>query len=291
MARILLFNCLAFCIFATSQFRPNLRHSWEDCQGKSGEYCKLSLLSLKPTQTNVGVYEATIHQLEALEDEVQSCQGYVAEGLAACYNEELKDYLQDDDNLISVVYGYDKEYYITDGHHHAYAIWLLYHNHALNESNIPVYVHIEKNYNNNGYDKDAFWAKMIKEYYFWPYGYSQDSDSYGTMSPDDLPGDLGEMGDDPYRSIFGIAREDGFSKPSGDKVGFYQFKWAACATTISPNYHYVTSSDGSVDFQTSINSAVNFLTEHGQDMVDKCTSDEFNNMPNPSRKEKKLLKF
>ena len=163
----------------------------------------------------------------------------------------IKKYLTDGGNLITVVYGYDASYYITDGHHHAYAIWLLYKNAGLADAEeplIPVYVHTEHNYNNNDFESVTFWAKLLDENYFWPYGLQEYNTNYNSVNPNDLPDDISQMGDDPFRSIFGLARRDSFDKPKDDEIGFYQFKWAACAITLTPAYKMTTHFGGEIDY-------------------------------------------
>ena len=173
----------------------------------------------------------------------------------------MKSYLTST-GLLSVVTGYDSNYYIVDGHHHAYALLMLYNKHGLCDSGstnckITAYVHIKHNYENNSFDDSSFWDHMIEKNYFWAYEYVNDYDAYRPYQPSDLPSNIFRMGDDPYRSIMGLARHQAFHSPSGDAVGFYQFKWAACAhDTISPAYNDSTNNSGTIDYSYSISLAV-----------------------------------
>lgn len=255
-------------------------HTFNPCTGKKGEQCEINLMQLKPTQINVGDYEVSVDKLPNLIDQVKTC--FDKSNLKACFDENLKPYLTQDDELLTVIFGYHNQYYIVDGHHHAYALWLLYHNSGLCDDlstcDIPVYVNTIHNYANDDFPLAEFWQKMTDQNYFWPWTYDATAKQYIPFSYADLPTGVSKMGDDPYRSVFGLARKWGdFKKPTGNQLNFYQFKWAACLL----QYFNFSSINTNPDYNKLILDARLALKNNASDMMAICTSKEFENMPEP----------
>ncbi len=259
-------------------------HSWEPCQGHAGEYCSLNLSDIHPTQNNVGYDEVKMDKLPPLIAAVSRCD--TENNRASCYDKSLQPLLTNHDELLQVVYGFDQHYYLIDGHHHAYALWLLYHHAGLCSSmahcHIPVYVHIVHNYANNDFDHSEFWQKMRDENDFWPYTYSSSQHRYIPFSPDNLPSTISDMGNDPYRSIMGLARKwGGFSKPKRAGSEFYQFKWAACALALGD---HLGMGKYPTDHSQAILNAIWFLNKNANKMTTQCVGPEYSGMPRPQRK-------
>lgn len=249
--------------------------------------CWVNLADIHPTQPRVGIYEVQENQLTKLQEIIKDCKENQSK---TCYDSELHSYLKEDDNLIPVVYSYNKTYDMVDHHHLSYAIYELYKNAGfcnisdesdIADCDIPIYIELIHNYSNDGYDQKAYWQKMIKKNYFWPYSYNGEN-QYIRFDYTNLPRYVTQLKDDPYRSYFGLARKQGgFKKPDKDQLYFYQFKWAACAISLG----YSVNSNPEYNQQNVI-STISFLKDNASEMVNSCTdSSEFSHFPKPELKQ------
>ncbi len=251
-----------------------------------GDSCWVNLADIHPTQPRVGYYEVQENQLIKLNEVIKDCNNNPTK---KCYDDNLHSHLKEDDNLIPVIYSYDKTYDMVDHHHLAYALYKLYSTAGfcsisemsdIADCDIPVYIELVHNYSNDDYDQKAYWQKMIKNNYFWPYSYDGDN-QYTNFDYTNLPRYVTQLKDDPYRSYFGLARKQGgFKKPNKDQLYFYQFKWAACSILLG----YSLNTEPEFD-QKNVNETINFLKNNADEMVNSCTdSKEFNYFPKPELK-------
>jgi hypothetical protein len=249
---------------------------------KKGDSCTVSLSDLHPTQPNVGYYEVKESQLPELEEQVSECKGSLK--TENCFNRHLKPYLSSKKEIIPVIYSYNKQYDMVDHHHLSYALWMLYqeagfctHKDKLEKCDIPVYINIIHNYSNNDFNESQYWQQMTNKNYFWPYSYDGKG-KYIFFNYADLPQYVSEMKDDPYRSYFGLARnQGGFKKPDRNEVYFYQFKWAACARLLG----FKSASSP----PKSVFDAILFLDNNASKMSSSCTNQaEFKDFPRPTKK-------
>jgi hypothetical protein len=110
---------------------------------------------------------------------------------------------------IPVVVGPDKMNYVVDHHHLARAL------HEEGEKDVLVSVIADLTM----VDPKAFW--VVLDNHRWVYPYDEDGER---RSYKDLPKDIGNLKDDPFRSLAGeLRRAGGFAK---DTTPFSEFLWA-----------------------------------------------------------------
>jgi hypothetical protein len=101
--------------------------------------------------------------------------------------------------------------FITDHHHLAVAL--------LNMGIDETYCQIDDN--RSGQPLDVFWAGMVHDRKAWP-RYRKDE-----HDPTEIPASVGELKDDPYRSLAGeVSDACGFEKEEKTKQNFVEFEWA-----------------------------------------------------------------
>ena len=201
MLKSLMAWSLAWIISAVGTMLP--ARATDVCEGnsKKGDLCICSLSELHPTQASVGMTEVRIRR-EKLKQEIESSSG------------DFLSHLAKQNRVEPVVIGPGNVFYLTDGHHLARALYDLGQRMAFckvldNVSNLePV----------------AFWKYMKNnnEVYLKDY-------QGGVIGPSDLPISIGDLHDDPFRSLAGAVREScGFRNDNKDSpVGNYlEFKWA-----------------------------------------------------------------
>ena len=198
------------------------------CDGAKETPCQTMLMSLHPTQPNVGFYEVGVNQLPDLLALLPSC--LAASDKKSCYDDALQTFLASSSNQLGVVYGYDKQYYIVDGHHHGYALWKVYQQAGLctqTSCDIPVVVTILQDYSNAG-GASNFWSLMAVNNLYWPYAYSAPDNQYVYYPYTNLPKTVANLRM-ILIAVFLVWRVSGVDiKPAGFDANFYQFKWAAC---------------------------------------------------------------
>ena len=176
---------------------------------KAYSKCQISIDKLHPTQPFVGNYEVKYKDafLKAIEH-----------GESTKYK-TVKEYV--DRQIVPVVLGPGNRFYMIDSHHTMKAIWDYYKGKSKNHDDPQnsVKIEIHRDWRN----KPDFWSTMEKNHYTY-LGHPG-----STISPKDLPRNLGELKNDPYRAAVGMALKWGFLKrPKGDNKFFYQFKLADC---------------------------------------------------------------
>jgi hypothetical protein len=112
-------------------------------------------------------------------------------------------------HMIPVVYGPDKRYYVVDHHHLARAL----HDEGVEDILVTVIGDLRM------VEPEAFWGVMDNKRWVYPY------DAKGERRPfKDLPKNIKDLKDDPYRSLAGeLRRSGGFAK---DTTPFSEFLWA-----------------------------------------------------------------
>jgi len=155
--------------------------------------CEVKLALLHPTQFCVG------------EREVRARAGK----LLGKKDRKVDQYL--DNHIMPIVIGPKGVPYIVDHHHLAK---------ALQESKVRDSMPAQVLANYSALDPDTFWKKMQEQKWVYPYRRGE-----GPLSVASLPATLGQMIDDPYRSLVWAARHVG-EEEDRDETPFADFKWA-----------------------------------------------------------------
>src|SRR5258706_943674 len=111
--------------------------------------------------------------------------------------------------MIPVVLGPDQRHYVVDHHHLARAL----HDEGVEDIIVSVIADLTM------VDRDAFWGVLDSHKWAYPY------DAKGQRQPfRDIPKTVGDLKDDPFRSLAGeLRRIGGFAK---DTTPFSAFLWA-----------------------------------------------------------------
>lgn len=146
---------------------------------------------LRPTQLTVGLREVAQKR--------QEWRAHAAETKAEFLGK----------HLIPVVLGPGGKPYIIDHHHLARAL----HDEGVEEVAVTVVADL------SALEREAFWTVLDNK--AWMHLYDADGERRG---PKHLPKHIGELTDDPYRSLAGaLRRSGGFAK---DTTPFSEFLWA-----------------------------------------------------------------
>jgi len=165
--------------------------------------CQIAIADLHPTQPVVGKYQVQ-YQVAVL--------NVIDRGESSEYA-TVEDYVNQ--RKVPVVLGPGNQFYMVDSHHTMSSIWEYYQGNP----NIRVNIEIIQDWRN----KPDFWSAMKAN------NYTYLGTPGNTISPEDLPRNLGELKNDPYRAAVGMALNWGFfERPKGEKIFFYQFKLADC---------------------------------------------------------------
>jgi hypothetical protein len=151
----------------------------------------IPILSLRPTQLTVGMREVKEKRKRFREQSAEKQNDMIGK------------------HMIPVVFGPDERYYVVDHHHLARAL----HEEGVKDILVTVIGDLRM------VQKDAFWNVMDNKRWVYPY------DTKGERRPfKDLPKTIGELKDDPFRSLAGeLRRAGGFAK---DTTPFSEFLWA-----------------------------------------------------------------
>lgn len=164
---------------------------------------QMGVLELRPTQMSVGMRE-------------------VDEKVAKLKGKDADAYLKT--RPVPVVLGPNGRTYLIDHHHLVRAAW---------EAGLSR-VRVEVKADLSGLSEDAFWERMKKENWVYPY----DQLGGGPHDPRDLPENVRGLADDPYRSVAGAVRErGGYDK---NDAPFSEFLWAQffrARLSVHPTYH------------------------------------------------------
>jgi hypothetical protein len=152
---------------------------------------KIEVIALKPTQVTVGMREVADKRRE----------------LAHMSKDERHEFLQN--RPIPVVLGPEQRHYLIDHHHLARALWDDAFEHAWIEVKAELVHH----------SLPAFWQEMERRQWVYPH------DAHGHVLPvSELPAQVSQLVDDPYRSLAGYLRKaGGFIK---SETPFAEFAWA-----------------------------------------------------------------
>ena len=150
------------------------------------------ILSLRPTQMTVGMREVKEKRQRWREHKSKKKQ---AEVLGR--------------HMIPVVHGPDEHYYVVDHHHLARAL----HDEGVKDILVSVIGDLTM------VGRDAFWGVMDNKRWAYPYDAKGERRHFK-----DLPKSVGDLKDDPFRSLAGeLRRAGGFAK---DTTPFSEFLWA-----------------------------------------------------------------
>lgn len=155
---------------------------------------KIALLKLRPTQMALGMEEVFEKRRE------YRCLSH----------KELKKQIKE--NPIDIVIAPNGWPFIVDGHHRAFALWLL--------GVKKVHTHVLKDFSRQNMSYDRFWHEMNK--HRWTHLYDQFGE--GPHDPLYLPPDIRGVGDDPYRSLAWLVQQAGGYQETKDK--YLKFRWA-----------------------------------------------------------------
>ena len=152
----------------------------------------IPILSLRPTQMTVGMREVKEKRQRFRDHKSKKKQ----EDLIGRH-------------MIPVVVGPDERYYVVDHHHLARAL----HDEGIKDILVTVIGDLTM------VGKDAFWGVMDNKRWVYPYDAKGERRQFK-----DLPKSIGELKDDPFRSLAGeLRRAGGFAK---DTTPFSEFLWA-----------------------------------------------------------------
>lgn len=148
---------------------------------------------------------------------------------------ELHDFLCQEGHLVPIVIGPGGEFFLTDHHHLSSAVW---------RADIPgdekrVYGYVIQDWSDK--EGDEFWRAMIENNYTWLY----DDKGDGPLNPHILPKSIGDILNDPYRTLSRwlrdcgcytkdilkdrkkpICEEEKFLPEGHAKAFFIEFRWA-----------------------------------------------------------------
>lgn len=159
-------------------------------QAVVGTVCELGLAELHPTQPGVGLLQ--------VESEQRWLAGMTAEQREAHI---LK-------KRIPVVRGPQGQYWLVDSHHLSRALW------NNGEREVPVVIEADLS------AEPDFWAALRQRHWAWL------QDEHGApIAPEQLPTQLGDLPDIPYRSLAGYAASAGLFDKNGPAY-FIEFAWA-----------------------------------------------------------------
>ena len=154
----------------------------------------VEISELRPTQMTIGIV--------AMRDKIKKIESKDQRG-------KLKKYLIK--KSAPAIIGPDKKYYITDRHHTSRAVL---------ESRVEskkFVVDIKDDWSDMSFSQ--FYQNMIKRGYLYLYYMGE-----GPLDPEKLPKSIGEIEDDPYRSLSWMVREEGGYKKVN--VSYLEFLWA-----------------------------------------------------------------
>jgi hypothetical protein len=168
----------------------------EPCSAKSldGETCFVRLADVRPTQFCVG-YRDVQRKKATIESSRKE------------KNQPLRGFFK---NPGLIVKGPEDIYYLVDGHHRARAL--------LESGVLDFECKIIADYSQ--LSMADFWQKMIDQKMVWPY----DAHGHGPQSPLNIPTNLSELADDPYRTLAEDAQDRGANKKID--LLFQEFYWA-----------------------------------------------------------------
>ncbi len=187
-----------FSVLATSIYSADVyafpRERAEDVElYAAGEIHHARIENLWPTQSRVG-FEAVNERIDKI---------------GSMSRKERHKYIHD--NPIPVIVGPGEKLYVVDHHHLARAV------HDLDHS--KVFVKVIENWHDLTIEE--FWQRMRARHFVYQYDTMQGR----VVSVYDLPRHIEQMKDDPYRSMAGQLRDDGFFEKKTGQY-FIEFVWA-----------------------------------------------------------------
>jgi hypothetical protein len=163
-------------------------------QIKPGDYCLIRPERVRPTQVFVGKVE-----MECTKSEIQTKSG-----------DDLKALVMD--NFVPAVIGPGAEFYITDHHHFAVAMFQAFLDFKRPALHRVLYACIQADY--SSYNASTFWRQMMNQKFVFL------EDEYGNnITAESLPITLKLMADNPYRTFASWLRQsNAFIKCGGKKT-------------------------------------------------------------------------
>lgn len=196
---------------------PSVSKSLQDCSPETiqGDVCNVNLNHLRPTQFCVGFRDVARKK--------------------AKYESEKKTIIDTGASPTvkngTAIKGPEDIFYLVDGHHRAK---------ALQDAGEKLFtVKIIADY--SSLPMSEFWDKMVREKMVWLY----DESGSGPQSPLHLPTSLGDLVDDPYRTLAEDAQDLGANKKLD--VLFQEFYWANFYRTRIEKTKVLENYDGALD--------------------------------------------
>ena len=175
MLKSLIVWSLVWVISAVGTMLP--ARATDICEGssKTGDVCICSLSELHPTQASVGMTEVRIRR-EKLKQEIERS------------SDDFLSHLRKQNRMEPIVIGPDNVFYLTAGHHLARALYDL--------GQEKAYCKVLDNASN--LQPDEFWKYM-----------KDNNEVYQgvVITPSDIPKSIGDLNNDPFRSLAGAIRE------------------------------------------------------------------------------------
>lgn len=159
-----------------------------------GDFCRIEVSQLRPTQITVGMITVQEKQREISKKKKDPT--------------ELNSFLKK--KYEPVVIGPRENFYIVDHHHLARALW--------EEKIATTYASIIANYSN--LDQVEFWKVMNEQNWIFPF----DENGNGPLSWENIPKNISDLRDDPYRSLATRVRDEGGYKKT--KILYAEAQWA-----------------------------------------------------------------
>lgn len=173
-----------------------LANKYEKCKSllEINTICVANLEQIHPTQSSVGNL-VVLKKIKVIESKHKTGK--------------LKKYLLK--KAAPAIVGPDGQFYIIDKHHSTYSLYKA----DIPASDKKLYLKVIHNWSQ--LSSNEFEAKMIEKNYIWPL-----NSSYEKIAFSDLPTQIRNLSDDPYRSLAWLVRENGgFSKTSTPYAEFY----------------------------------------------------------------------
>jgi hypothetical protein len=219
---------------------------WCTREAKAGEFYKLRVKNLSPTQFATG-------RAEIMVKAGRLRKKYKADP------QHLHDYLRL--RPVPIVVREDK-FYLVDHHHLARALYEALHSEL--KDDICVYVEVMQNW--SSLSQVHFWKAMFERHWIYLF----DNAGGGPQQPEQLPKHVKDLTFDPYRSLAWIVRDKhGYLK---NDMPFSEFKWANFfRTRILPSQDLLAGKRTFDEFAFEVDKHGKLtLGYDGKEIIDEC---------------------
>lgn len=156
-----------------------------------GSWCEVNIEQLHPTQAGVGQLQVNATQAK----------------LAKKSSNQLDKYMKEKE--IPVVISPQGDYFLVDRHHLTTALW----QHGVKKARVKVIARLQ--------DDANFWQQMRENRWAW-----LNNEQGAPFSPEQLPRNIGDLSDYPYRTLAGLLQSEGYFDKT-EQIYFVEFAWAS----------------------------------------------------------------